>query len=92
VRLIVVSQLGEATLTGDSLTANISRYDLKFTREGGLAFLWALETKRRKSGTAPFIVEAITIDGTVSLRFEYQHAAQLVAKIRAVYPKTETGW
>jgi hypothetical protein len=36
VRLIVVSQLGEVTLTGDSLTANISRYDLKFTREGGL--------------------------------------------------------
>ena len=52
-------------------------------------FLRMLQTKRSQHGVHPFTIEAMTIDGPISLRFEYKEAAQLAAIIASAYPEDE---
>jgi hypothetical protein len=42
-RLIVASHIGETTLSADGLSIEVARHTLKFTREGGLTFVRALD-------------------------------------------------
>jgi hypothetical protein len=88
-RPLVVSHIGPVTLDADILSVVISHDTLRFSRAGGLMFLRMLQTKRTQHGVHPFTIEAMTIDGPITLRFEYKEAAQMAAIVGVAYPKDD---